>query len=274
MSEIYMFRGVEFDLGFADFHASEHNLGLIEALNTKNRMLPSGEFTYRIINHWEENNLLTSTRKNDTGWRKYSIMDMVWVYIIRELRNFGFSLEQTALVKKHLSDKKEKVISEFPVLEYYITLCLYNKPAYLLVFSNGEAHPLSEKEYQLNRELNPGINYILIKLNHIIQKIMPAFELKANYKHDYEPSLDERKAIAYLRMVDYQEITIAFENGSSRIIDTANPESQIPVEEIIRIISSKEYETVTIKHDSGKYFHFKRKGTHKVPKPVQPGLFD
>ena len=274
MAELFMFRAVEFDLGYADFHASEHNLGLIESLNKKNRMLPTGEFTYRIINHWEENKLLTSFRKDGTGWRKYSIMDMVWVYIIRELRAFGFSLEQIASVKKHLSEKKEKQFSEFPVLEYYVTLCLYNKPAYLLVFSGGEAHPLSEKEYQLNRELNTGVNYIVIKLNHIVQGILPAFDLKVNYKHEYEPSLDEKKAIALLRLVNYQEITITYDNGSSRIIDATNPETQIAVEEVIRIISAREYETVTIKHDSGKYFYFKRKGSHKAVKPVQAGLFD
>lgn len=274
MSEFFMFRGVEFDLGYADFHASDHNLGLIKALNTRNRKLSPGMFTYRIINHWEANGLLSSDRKNNTGWRKYSIMDIVWVFIIGELRTFGFSHEQIIKVKKHLTQRKEKPESFFPLLEYYVTLCLYCKPVYLLVFPNGEAHPLSEKEYQLNRELSTSLNYIVIKLNYILQNIFSDQDLKPNFKHDFELSLDERKAVILLRLIKYQEITFTFANGESSTYELGNKEKDIPLEDLVKMVISKKYESITIKHGTGKYFHFKRKVIHKGLQGYQTGLFE
>jgi DNA-binding transcriptional MerR regulator len=275
MADLFMFRGVEFDLGYADFHASENNLGLIRKLNHKNRQLPSREFTYRIINHWEANKLLTSSRRNNTGWRKYSVMDMVWVYIIKELRLFGFSLEQIVKVKKNLTEKKDRPESVFPVLEYYISLCLYNKPAYLLIFPHGEVHALSEKEYQLNRELNSAPTYIVIKLNSIIQKIMTGANLKPNYKQDYILSSDEKKAVMLIRLGNVEEVTFVRENGESNVVEAGTNGNESPSEEIIKMIVERNYDSATIKHGAGKYYHFKRKqSTPKAPKQYQAGLFD
>ncbi len=67
MSEIFMFRGVDYELGYADFHISRNKTGLSYYLNKKERKLSNKEFTYRVINHWEKNGLIESNRENNRG---------------------------------------------------------------------------------------------------------------------------------------------------------------------------------------------------------------
>jgi hypothetical protein len=103
-----MFRGVDFELGFADFNYSESRLGLSKVLNYKKYKLSKREFSYRIINHWESNNIIDSQRPGDKGWRKYSIMDLVWLNVIKELQFFRVSpCSKLASVKDYLVRRKK-----------------------------------------------------------------------------------------------------------------------------------------------------------------------
>ena len=55
------------------------------------RLFPT--LTYRQINHWEEHGLITPNRvTDDTGWRKFSDVDIVCLAIIKELRAHGLGL--------------------------------------------------------------------------------------------------------------------------------------------------------------------------------------
>jgi len=212
MSEVFMFRGVDYELGFADYTTSKIRTGMSEKLNHKDKKLSAYDFTYRIINHWEKNKLIDSNRENNKGWRRYSTMDLVWLFIVKELRSFGVSLEQIFKVKENMNQEANE-ISEFPQLEYYISLALINKPVFLLIFPEGEAHCLTEKEYQLNREFSSQNNHILINLNNIVQIILPQYNLKPNFKTENELNFEERKVIQLLRLGNYDEIDLTLEEG-------------------------------------------------------------
>lgn len=247
MSEIFMFRGVDYELGYADFYLSKNKTGINYYLNRKVRKLSNDEFTYRVINHWEKNKLIESNRENNRGWRKYSIMDLVWLNIIKELRSFGVSHELILNVKDSLSNNSSND-SEFPQMEYYVSLTLVNKPVYLLIFSNGEAHPLTEKEYQLNREYSSNINHLQINLNTILQRILPEKDLKPRYKEEYEQTLEERKAIQLLRLGNYNEINLTLEEGHANKLE--EPSLNIKernIEDIIHHINNKNYKAIDIK---------------------------
>lgn len=247
MSNIFMFRGVDYELGFADFQISKRKTGLSHFLNLKDRKVSNKEFTYRVINHWEKNKLIESNRENNRGWRRYSVMDLVWLYIIKELRNFGVSHDLIQNVKKSLSENRQPDC-EFFQLEYYISLVLVNKPVYLLIFNNGDAHPLTEKEYQLNREYSSNMNHIQLNLNSILQQILPEKDLKPHYGEDYEHTLEERKAIQMLRLGNYNEINLTLEEGSANKLEehTINIK-QRNIEDIINHINNKKYKSIDIK---------------------------
>jgi len=248
MSEIFMFRGVDYELGYADYSVSQVKTGMTTTLNNKDRKISNYDFTYRIINHWEKNGLINSNRENNKGWRRYSIMNMVWLFIIKELRSFGVSLDQILAVKAHLTEDSTEY-SDFPQLEYYVSLTLVNKPVFLLIFPNGEAHCLSEKEYQLNREFSSQNNHIQINLNNIVQLIIPEYNLKPNFKDVSELNFDERKVIQLLRLGNYDEIDLTLEEGQyNKLEDVEGIDNKSKnIEDIIHHINVKSYKSINIK---------------------------
>ncbi|MBL6963136.1 MAG: MerR family transcriptional regulator [Bacteroidetes bacterium] len=238
MGDIFIFRGIDFELGYSDYSTSNGQINISTLLNEKLYKPKSGDFSYRIINHWESNKLLCSTRNNGNGWRKYSVMDLVWLYIIRNMRTFGISLELIKKVKKNLIDSKNTEESVFPLLEYYVSICLVNKPAYLLVFSNGQAHPVTEKEYGSNREFSSKNNHLQINLNNILQKIFPDRSLKAKYKENTEYSPEERKAIQIIRLEAVNRIHLMFSNGKEQFLGMKEKDQ---FESIVPVINQKQY---------------------------------
>jgi hypothetical protein len=126
-----------------------------------------------------------------------------------------------------------------------------------LVFAKGQAHPVTEKEYQLNREFSSRNNHIQININNILQKIMPDRNLKPIYKEEHEPNLDERKAMQLLRLGKFNEVDLTLESGGKSIVDDNSNKAVKNIEDIIDHISNKKYKTVNIKHDMDKVFSVK-----------------
>jgi DNA-binding transcriptional MerR regulator len=259
MANVFMFRGVDYELGYNDYKLSEDTLGISDKINAQNKKITNNDFSYRIINHWEANGLIANTRKDNKGWRRYSLVDVVWLHIIKELRAFGLSLEQIVKVKKNLSTPNVTSKSEFPLLEYYIALAMVNEPVYLLVFSNGSAHPLTENEYQMNREFNTSTSHMQIQLNPIIQKMFPGMNLKPEFKESHKISIEERKGVLMLRLGCFEEVKIANED-SDKDIEIKNVKgAEMAVEDAIQLIYKHNFDSVTIKHGIEKYYYFRYK---------------
>lgn len=264
MANNFILRGVDFQLGYTDYHSSLNSRDISRDFNEKHKRLTDSEFSYRIINHWESNNLLSSYRSSEKGWRKYSLLDLVWVFVIKELRKFGFSLEDILKVKKSLNEKRDNENAEFPLLEYYVALGLMNKPVYLLVFENGEAHPVTEWEYQLTREFNSIENHIQISLNTILEKLLPKSDLKPNYKDKNLPTPDERRIIWLLRIKSFKEVVITQDDGDTGILNENMEDVDSKVDEIIRQIYSGEYLSIRLKDKDEKVISVQKNLDNKV----------
>ena len=83
----------------------------------------NSEISYRILNHWEKLGLIDNDRPQGKGWRKFSVIDIVWMEIIKELRNFGYSNDKILTVKRDLINRAESgIISKNILFIYY---CLF-----------------------------------------------------------------------------------------------------------------------------------------------------
>ncbi|HPD65758.1 MAG TPA: hypothetical protein P5050_09785 [Bacteroidia bacterium] len=247
---IFILRGVDFELGFHDFYHNEIRNEINSFFNSRQYQISNKEFSYRIINHWEKNDLLTTSRRDGSGWRKYSVMDRIWVYIIREMRNFEISLNIIQKVKQSLTQKKKDSYT-FPILEYYIAQAMLNKPVFLMIFSGGQAHPVTDREIQMNREFNASNNHLQINLNQILQKVFPEKNLKVKYKDPTELNLEEKRAVLLIRMGNFKELEITGKNIQK---DTYIPENVTKAEEICNLILKKSYKTLRFTLYTGKVF--------------------
>jgi hypothetical protein len=145
------------------------------------------------------------------------------------------------------------------MLEYYVCLGLMNKPVYLLVFDNGEAHPVNEWEYQLTREFNSIQNHIQINMNDILQKILPKQDLKPVFKDKALPSLEESVSILMIRLEYFRKIEIMHEDGDITILSNTDPLQAESLDEVIRLILSGDYHKINMDLSGTKNFSFQKK---------------
>ena len=108
-----------------------------EKLNEKTGTMRDTQLSYRVVNNWESVGLIDSDRPSGKGWRKFSVMDAVWMRIIGELRKFGFLMEKIKKTKVSLN-RSIRQEEGFPWLEYFVVSALVNKdPVMILLFDTG-----------------------------------------------------------------------------------------------------------------------------------------
>ena len=84
-AEVY--RNEAFDIGFYQYFKNAGSSKISRILNDKERNIKTDDATYRQLNSWEKEGLLT-THREGREWRRFSIMDAVWVKLLKELREF------------------------------------------------------------------------------------------------------------------------------------------------------------------------------------------
>lgn len=182
------------------------------------------EFSYRIINHWQENGLIEDERTRPKGWRKFSISDIVWLHILNELRNFGYSIDNLKKVKEELEYYKdeEHKISQRPLLDYYLLHAMMNKePVFLLAFQNGEALVAFKHEIELALSTNTiDGNYISISINELIAKVFPNTKHKVNYFNDLNLKKPELELLNTIRDSKVKSVQLKTRNGTIVSMDS------------------------------------------------------
>jgi len=98
------------------------------------------DLTYRKINDWDRKKLITGSRANKkAGWRKFSPIDMVKLFIISDLRKLGVGIENIKSIISKISsayadsDAKGSEKAKFLQLEYFMTCSMLKEPILLLI---------------------------------------------------------------------------------------------------------------------------------------------
>ncbi len=193
-----------FDIGFYGYFKNLSENKISQILNSTERKITFESITYRQLNSWEQQNLLNGNREG-REWRRFSVMDALWVKIIDELRSFGMSWEQIKGAKESLAFESKKCGVAMPLLEFYTAFAIGNKmPALLLTFKDGISVPCSLTQYTAAKE-NVGVNnHIQISLNDLLQDMFPDVDLKPMYKTNTLIDVDEMELLAFLRTKVYR----------------------------------------------------------------------
>ena len=140
------------------------------ALRLKRYRVADTDISYRTINHWEEMGLLFNEKDREEGWRKFNIVELVWLQIIRELRDYGMSIDAIKKVKEAVTfpDKKYPLL----LLEIYISAFAKNKDAFLIVAKDGLSGLGISEEIEITQQFHPfPKSYITISINALFEKI-------------------------------------------------------------------------------------------------------
>ena len=155
---------------FSNYFSSEEAKKISKILNDRTTPMKPNAGSYRQINSWDQYGLIEVGREG-SEWRKYSIMDSVWLNIIAELRAFAFSIDKIKITKETL-EEESSTRSPMPLLEFCTFRALMEKEhTFLLVFADGSAIPLSFNEYNLNIISGELKNHIRVDVSEIISRL-------------------------------------------------------------------------------------------------------
>jgi hypothetical protein len=208
--------------------------------------------SYRVINHWTDLGLLPDDRDNDAKWRKFSIVDIVWTLIIKELRQFGLPLDK---IKKARSDLFEiPFASDWPEfeLEFHIFLTMIKRDVHLLVMPDGFATLLSNQDFPLQEVLQKSKStnsMMVISLNKIMAKVFPNKDFKPFFPLLKELTQDEFELLSFIRFNNFIEVLVKLDNGKIQRFDGKKRESLEG--DLLDLIYKNKYQKVTIVQAEG-----------------------
>lgn len=248
---------------FHNFFRYEEARPISAMINDRSKSIKVNVATYRQLNSWDQYGLIDIGR-DGSEWRKYSILDAVWVNIIYELRLLGFTIEQIKLVKASLEKGSSKVKSQMPLLEFNIFRAMMEKEHIILfAFSDGSAIPIPYDQYKLNIIYGEMKNHIHIDVNAILQRIFSNnIDLKPIHWVEFNPTEEEARLINFIRTRNYERIEVKFQSGKMKIVEGIE---RVDVDKkIIDILKEQKFQSIEVLQKDGKVVSIVRKIKEKL----------
>ena len=207
----------------------EKNPIVLTKLREKKYTAHDTDKTFRIINYWESVGLLDNNRQSSgVGWRKFSMMDLVFMHLLAKLREFDFSIQKLKVVKADLEGVLVvgKAQNRMTILEYaYLRAFAGEKGGntYFMITPDGHTTFVTQKDIflmQLLGEVPEG--YIFINFNQLLSKRVKLSKNSIPVHDDnaYVLTEKERAILEILRTKEYKSISITpKDNGESLLIE-------------------------------------------------------
>ena len=179
MSQYSIPRNDSFILNYTEFSEQKW---IIKLFSERRYSVDKQVASSRLINHWEKLNLLEDSRVEGKGWRKFTATDLIWIHLILELRNFGFSNEKILQVKKNLCsnslNKETPSIENNLLLQYYMGCALGGKDIYVLIFENCAIDFATIQQIVNFSSYGFIDNHLSINFSNIFKKVFPKLSEK------------------------------------------------------------------------------------------------
>lgn len=231
--------------------------GLSGLLNDRTSLLKNPEITTRQVNSWDSYGLIDVDREGKE-WRKYSIMDAVWLNIIAELRIFGVSIDIIRKVKQSLEVSSEIIGTPMPMLEYCVyRVLMKTEHIVLLVFSDGSAFPISYEQYFLNVYSGKIKDHVLLDLSELLQRNFETNkETLLNKIDGKELSEEEIKFLKFIRNGRYDKVSVTINNKK---MDRIEAIERVNIKRTISDVQNEfKFQNVEFKEVDGKIVSIKR----------------
>ena len=165
----------------------------------------------RVINHWESQGLIECERNNNTGWRKFNLIEYIWLRLVQKLRDFGFPINKIAEIKEFYfeKEKKKSEVGKISYVTFYLTTArLLQQPVFFVILLNeNQAEFLDYHEFQAAIDLNILGSYICINLNDILNTVFTK-KIEPIYPVSRPISLNMHDTLDILESGDYDIATI------------------------------------------------------------------
>lgn len=237
-------------------------------INEKRFRVADTSLSYRQVNHLDYTDILNDNRKNKNGWRKFSLKELIFFSIIKELRKYGFRDEQLKTLKDAFFGNKNKKLSDFAIgivfTKLKITLIIDNENE-LGFYDDFGLKIFIGKEYK---------SYININLNEIVMEIWEKIGKKKIEYQDFDDIMDEiiddsnlnEKELEIMKIIrskDYKSITVR-KSETDKFIIKGETNDIVSENNLMKILKEKDFADISITKRNGRIVNIKIEETRKV----------
>lgn len=162
--------------------------------------------SYRTLNSWDSAGLLLTLPNINSKWRRFSVVEILWIYIIKELRRTGFSKKEILELKNSLFPcKPNSTISDTETFAKYIISVVAKRDVMLVVTPEGRGDFAFDAEFlesELKNEHFPK-TYTVININ----------KLCAIFTNN--PEYNKKNQFAYIPLMKELELLNEIKNNES-----------------------------------------------------------
>ncbi|WP_281989759.1 MerR family transcriptional regulator [Aquimarina aggregata] len=213
--------------------------------------------TIRTLHSWRQSGVLDDKRDPNAlrRWNYFSPIDIVWIGILKELKQLRFSHIEMKACKKVLFELiTAEDNKEYPALEYYTFLILlYNQPVYIIIsYDKGidAIWMLDEKDYFLKLRAGEIENHTALSLHKAVKiNLHPVYKLP-DFSATAGLTDDEIKILQIIKNKTFKTIKVTKRNGD---VDSIEGIERIEnLDKIEKLIKSGNYQNMAIKQHNGK----------------------
>lgn len=248
------------------FWKANEECKLVEFFDKKQYRVADGPLTYRQIHILDKDGMLGGASQDaEHKWRKFSFKEIVFLYIVTELKHFG--LRNTQLAELYYSffkdnKKPEKSGSDFADMPLgFVFGC---KNVFIFIRTDGDVTFCDSINFpacvsQMDR--HPAI---LINLNEIVMAIQRKFRGKTGLRYTNMLSVFfdtivgslQPKEIELLDMIQsgkFETIEILQQDGKVKVIRSkVRKRGNFTPFDLVEVLKAKKYQTVTAHMQDGK----------------------
>ena len=247
-----------------DFFNDKVNGAISETINEKvlsNQYTESGA---RVINLWIKDELMDDERNESQRWHRFSLVEVMWINIIEELRDTGYSKEKIKKVKDQLLLSIDGVTSKYPYFEFHlISSILYGRPFFILIDNDGNTNIVGLDNYIAILNGENVTCHTVLSLDGLFKKLAAKIDQsKWTFTELFKLSKEELELLTFIKSNDFQTIKIVKRNGE---IDRLEGTERIDAgKRMVDILNQGNYQNIEVKQENGKVVCIHRTVKRKI----------
>jgi len=221
---------------------------------TGKRIFTAGDtgLSSRVISHWDRNKILPDGAKGKKGWRRFSFSEIVWLKVAVRLRNFGFSLDKIADIKRQIMACNHKY-GTYPLFDFFIEQAWRYDwvDPYIIVLADGTADIATPLEIEHAKKTLPPSKRDMLLIS--IKFILEGLGINAPKAEMLMPLTPQEVILLGSLSKESKEIKVTMSKGKIKEIEhTVIVPDHPDIQKIARgIEQGGEYAEVTTKYQKG-----------------------
>lgn len=256
-----MVRAGDFFVNAFKFFESTRYQSFSDKIHEPKQVIKKDDIPYRVLSHWDSQDLIECERNNEKGWRKFSLVSSLWLFMVKELRQYGISIETIKKIKKCFFNTKTGKI--FPILEFYLAFgIMVGRPLYWVVFSNGHAECFDYNQYKVALSLELLETHLVININEQLLKLNLPKSSSVNYSYEEALNKEYDELADMIKNIDFKSFTIHKVDGvidRTEIKTTADSKAKI-----VDLLASGDNIDILIKKRHGNVLYTSTTNIEKV----------